>query len=66
MRTDLKKSMVGSVVLVVLGVTAIYSGVWSLTVLLPAAILVYHEWAASLRRSKDHPLGPAAGTARRD
>jgi len=65
MRTDLKKSMAGSAVLVALGVLAIYSGVWSLAVLLPAAILVYYEWSASLRRSKDHPVGPTAGTAQR-
>jgi len=65
-RTDLKKSMVGSAVLVALGLAAIYSGVWSLVVLLPAAVLVCYEWAASLRRSKDHPLAPTVGTARRD
>jgi len=63
MRTDLKKSMVGGAVLVALGVIAIYSGVMSLTVLLPAAILVYYEWSASLRRSKDHTPGPAAGNS---
>lgn len=64
--TELKKSIAGSSILIVLGLLGMYGGIRSLVLLLPAAILVYYEWSASSRRSKDHPLGPTAGTARRD
>jgi hypothetical protein len=53
MSVNLKKSMGWAVVLVLLGVLAIYAGAKSLIVLIPAAMLVWYEARPALRSGRN-------------
>lgn len=53
MSAELKKSMSWTVVLVVLGVAALYGGLGWLAILIPAAMLVWYGVSPELRKGRN-------------
>jgi hypothetical protein len=53
MKTDAKKSMGWALLLILLGVTALFAGVQSLILLIPAAVLVRYSAGPLPRRGRN-------------
>lgn len=53
MSKNLKKSMGSTIVLILLGVIALFGGMKSLLVLIPAAILIWYGVAPTLRSGRN-------------
>ena len=53
MSVNAKKSMGSMMVLILLGVTALYAGARSLAVIIPAAVLVWYASRPALRRGRN-------------
>jgi len=53
MKVDAKKSMIWAIVLVVLGVAALYGGAKWLAILVPAAALVWYSASPMLRKGRN-------------